>query len=57
MGFTLQVMLVYLLLLVMDICAFVYGFKQRKWSAFISITAVMVLGLATLGYLWITSPM
>lgn len=57
MGFTMILLLVYLLLFLIDIAAFIYGIKTKKWILFILITMIMVLGIITLGYLWITSPM
>ena len=57
MGFTMRIMLVYLVLLIMDVGAFVYGSKKKKWVFFILITAIMILGIVVLGYLWVTSPM
>ena len=53
MGFTMILLLTYLALLIIDIAAL----KYKKWILFIAITAVMVIGIVLLGYLWITSPM
>lgn len=57
MGFTMRLLLVYLALLIMDVGAFVYGSKKKKWTLFILITTIMLLGIVVLGYLWVTSPM
>lgn len=57
MGFTMILLLVYLILFLIDISAFIYGLKKKKWILFILITVIMVLGIVTLGYLWVTSPM
>lgn len=57
MGFTMILLLVYLILFLIDIVALIYGLKKKKWILFILITVIMVLGIITLGYLWITSPM
>lgn len=48
---------VYFILFLSDIVAFIYGSKKKKWMLFILITVIMVLGIVTLGYLWVTSPM
>ena len=57
MGFTMILLLVYLILFLIDIAAFIYGLKKKKWILFILVTMIMVLGIVTLGYLWVTSPM
>ena len=57
MGFTMILLLVYLILFLIDIVAFIYGLKKKKWILFILITVIMVLGIVILGYLWVTSPM
>ena len=57
MGFTMILLLVYLVLVITDIGAFVYGSKKKKWTLFILITVTMILGIASLGYLWVTLPM
>ena len=57
MGFTMIVLLIYLILFLIDIAAYIYGLKMKKWILFFLITAIMVLGILTLGYLWVTSPM
>ena len=57
MGFTVILLLVYAALLVLDVFAYNYGSSEEKWTAFIAVTAIMVLGTAVLAYLWITSPM
>ena len=40
MGFTMIVLLVYLILFLIDIVAFIYGAKKKKWILFILITVV-----------------
>ena len=57
MGFTMIILQVYLILFLSDMVAFIYGFKKKKWILFILITVIMVLGIVTLGYLWVISPM
>ena len=57
MGFTIKLALAYAVLFVIDIAALLYGLEKNSWIFFFSITAVMVLGIAVLGYMWITSPM
>lgn len=57
MGFTGYAAILCFVLLVMDIFAFIKGKKSRKWTLFIVITSIMVIGIIVLGYLWFTSPM
>lgn len=57
MGFIMILLLVYLALLIIDVGAFIYGSKRKKWIFFVLITAIMILGIVLLGYLWFTSPM
>ena len=57
MGFTMILLLVYLILFLLDIVAFILGLKMKKWILFILITVIMISGIVTLGYLWVTSPM
>ena len=57
MGFTMILLLVYLALLIIDVGAFIHGSKKKKWILFVLITAIMILGIIVLGYLWFTSPM
>ena len=57
MGFTMILLVIYLILLLFDVVAFIYGLKNKKWILFILLTVIMVLGIVTLGYLWVTSPM
>ena len=57
MGFTMYLMLIYLVLFIADIFAFIKGKENKKWLPFITITVIMVIGIVVLGYLWITSPM
>ena len=57
MGFTIQFAILYLILFVIDVFAFIKGNENKKWVPCIMITAIMVVGIVILGYLWITSPM
>lgn len=57
MGFTQILLLVYLALFIIDIYAFIYGIKEKKWILPVLITVIMVLGIVSLGYLWLISPM
>ena len=57
MGFTGYAAILYLILLVLDIFAFKKGRKISKWTPFIAINAIMVIGIIVSGYLWFTSPM
>ena len=57
MGFTIQFAILYLILFVIDVFAFIKGKENKKWIPCIMITAIMVVGIVILGYLWITSPM
>ena len=57
MGFTMYLMLIYLVLFIADIFAFIKGKENKKWLPFIIITIIIVTGIVVLGYLWITSPM
>lgn len=57
MGFTMWLLIAYLLLLILDCTAFFYGLKKQSWTPCIIITAIMLAGIAVLGYLWLTSPM
>ena len=53
MGFTLWMVLLYLLLLMITVLSFV---RNAKIIGIITIT-MMALGIAVLCYLWITNPM
>ena len=53
MGFTAWLAIVYMLLIIITAIAFV---RKKKVAGFIT-TAIMVLGIVVLGYLWFTSPM
>ena len=57
MGFTVCLAITYLVLLVIDIFAFLRGKESNKWKCFIILTTIMVVGIAVIFYLWITSPM
>ena len=52
MGFTMQLLIIYLILLIIDI----YGFKKKKWVLSSIITSIMIIGIIILGYLWINLP-
>ena len=53
MGFTAWLAIVYVLLIIITAIAFV----RKKKVAGIITTAIMVLGIVVLGYLWFTSSM
>ena len=53
MGFTAWLAMVYVLLIIITAIAFV----RKKKVAEIITTAIMVLGIVALGYLWFTSSM
>ena len=53
MGFTVWLAIVYVLLISITVILF----AKKKIVSGIITTAIMVLGLVVLGYLWITSPM
>ena len=53
MGFTIILLMVCLALFIIDVIAL----KKKNRILFISITIIMVLGIVTLGYLWLTLPM
>lgn len=57
MGFTTIVMLIISMLMILDSIAFIYGVKKRSWTACILLTVLMIVGILTLAYLWLTSPM
>lgn len=57
MGFTIYLAIIYLILIIMDIFAFIRGKKYKSWLPFIIITLIMTAGIVILGYLWLTSPM
>lgn len=57
MSFTIWCLLIYIFLFCMDVVAYKKGKESKIWSPFIAITAIMIIGIALLGYLWITSPM
>ncbi len=57
MGFSMYLTIIYLVLLAMDIFAFIKGKENKKWQPFIVITIIMAMGIVILGYLWMTSPM
>ncbi len=57
MGFTTQLAIVYLILFIINIIAFIKGKENKKWIPCIIVTALMVVGIVILGYLWFTSPM
>ena len=53
MGFAVWLAIVYVLLIIITVISFA---KKKKVAGIIT-TAIMVLGIVVLGYLWITSPM
>lgn len=57
MSFTIYLAIIYLILFVMDILAFIKGKRNKKWMPFIIITLIMAMGILVLGYLWMSSPM
>lgn len=57
MGFTTQLAIVYLILFIIDIIAFIKGKENKRWVPWIMVTALMAVGIVILGYLWFTSPM
>ncbi len=57
MGFTIYLAIIYLILIIMDIFAFIRGKKYKSWLLFTIITLIMTAGIVILGYLWLTSPM
>ena len=57
MGFTMYLMIFYLISLFIDIIAFIQGRKNKKWMPFVIITTVVLAGTAALACLWIMSPM
>ena len=57
MGFTTKLMIAYLVMLVLDGIALAYGRRERVWPPFIIITAILILSIVVMGYLWVTSPM
>lgn len=57
MGFTLYLVVIYLFLLIIDILAFIKGQEKKQMIPFIIITAIIIVSIIILGYLWITSPM
>ncbi len=57
MGATIWLLIIYAILIVLDIIAFVKGRQNKKWIPFMVLTIVIILGIVVLGYLWIRSPM
>ena len=53
MSFTAWVVIAYVLLIMITAIAF----AMKKKGIGIATTAIMILGIVVLGYLWITSPM
>ena len=53
MGFTAWLLIAYVLLIIITAIAF----AMKKKVIGIATTAIMILGIVVLGYLWITSPM
>ena len=57
MGFTIQLVIVYLILFIIAIVAFIKGKENKKWLPCISVTMLMIMGIVILAYLWLISPM
>ena len=57
MGFTLYLVVIYLFLFIVDVLAFIKGKGKKQMLPFIIITAIIIVSIIILGYLWITSPM
>lgn len=57
MSFTTWLAILFLMLFVIDIVAFTKGKETKKWVPCIIVSAIMVVGIVILGYLWFTSPM
>ena len=57
MSFMTWLAILYLMLFVIDIFAFTKGKETKKWAPCIIVSALMVMVIVILGYLWFTSPM
>lgn len=57
MGFTIGLVILYLILFASDIYAFIQGKEDKKWAPCIIITALIIAGIVILGYLWLASSM
>ena len=57
MGFTEYLAIICLALLALDVFAYRKAKSSKKWTLFITITAVMVIGVIVFGCLWFASPM
>ena len=57
MGFTIGLVILYLILFASDVYAFIQGKEDKKWGPCIIITALIIVGLVILGCLWLASPM
>lgn len=56
MGFTMILLLVYLVLFIIDVFALILGLKKKKWILFSVISSIIVISIIVLGYLWIKLP-
>lgn len=56
MGISLILILIFLGLFAIDIAALILGLKKRKWTLFIVVSTIIVIGIIALGYLLITLP-
>jgi len=57
MGMTAYLVILFLVLFVLNMIALTKGKTIKKWVPIAITTVVLVMGLAFLVYLWITSPM
>jgi heme/copper-type cytochrome/quinol oxidase subunit 4 len=57
MGFTGYLAIICLALLALDVFAYRRAKGSKKWTLFIAITAVVVIGVIVFGCLWFASPM
>lgn len=56
MGFTMILLLVYLVLFIIDGFALTLGLRKKKWILFAIISSIIVISIIILGYLWIKLP-
>jgi hypothetical protein len=57
MGITFYILFILIILIVLDAAALIHAIKHKKWFAFVTITAIILLFIFSIAYLWITSPM
>ena len=57
MGATAYLVILFLVLLVLNMIALTKGKPIKKWVPITITTVVLVIGLAFLVYLWVSSPM